>query len=303
MNDMIKDALSGLCDKNGSSIIFDEQLSWHSAISTGGKAAAWYEPLSPAELRETLPLLRDAGVRTIVIGNGSNVLMPDEKLEAVVISLSSDCFTHKRFKGDQLTVGAGEKLSALMSLCCARGLSGLEGLVGIPGTVGGALVTNASYKSTISDCLLRVKVIDRKGNVRHREREDLTFGYRKSSFDEGEIIIEAVFKLKGAAVLDLGKRLKDFFLEKIGSQPLDEKTLGCIFKNPKSSKYRSAELIEMAGMKGRRRGGAVVSEKHANFIVNSGRATSADIKTLIREIKDKVRQDFSVELAPEIEIL
>ncbi|MCK4852053.1 MAG: hypothetical protein KAS86_02955, partial [Candidatus Omnitrophica bacterium] len=140
-------------------------------------------------------------------------------------------------------------------------------------------------------------------NIRCAERKELVFGYRTSSFSTDQIIIEALFELREMPLSDLRERIKDLFMEKLRSQPLDRKTLGCIFKNPAKSGYKSAELIDMAGMKGTRHGGAVISQKHANFIVNSGNATSGDVKALIREIQDRVRTDFSVDLVPEIEII
>jgi len=299
----IKDTLAILCEKSGGHVSFDERLAAHSTMFVGGSVSAWYVPATPEELQETVVFLRDAGVWTFVIGNGSNVLMPDGPLDAVAINLGSDYFTHKKFEGSEVTVGAGEKLDSFISLCCARGLSGLEGLVGIPGTVGGALVMNAGYKSPISNCLVRVKLIDGKGNIRNLEKRDISFGYRRSSFNKEDIIIEAVFGLKEMPLSDLREKMQGFFLEKLRSQPLDQKTLGCIFKNPEKSKYKSAELIEMAGMKGARCGNAVISQRHSNFIVNSGNASAKDVKTLIREVQDKVRADFSIDLIPEIEVL
>jgi len=300
---IIKDTLAILCENNGSHVSFDERLAGHSTMFIGGSVSAWYVPATPEELRETVVLLHDAGVRTFVIGNGSNVLMPDGHMDAVAINLASEYFTHKKFDGCEVSVGAGEKLAPFISLCCARGLSGLEGLVGIPGTIGGALVMNAGYKSAISNCLVRVKFIDDKGNIRNLEKRGISFGYRRSSFNKEDIIIEAVFGLKEMPLSELREKMQGFFLEKLRSQPLDQKTLGCIFKNPKNSKYKSAELIEKAGMKDAGCGGAVISQKHANFIVNSGNASAKEVKTLIREVRDKVRTDFSIDLVPEIEVL
>jgi len=283
--------------------MFDEKLSSHNTMRVGGTVSAWYMPGSPEELVQVTDYLRDAGERTVVSGNGSNVLMPDGNLEAVVISLSGDWFTRKVFEGDIVSVGAGEKLSSLISECCARGLSGMEGLVGIPGTVGGALLMNAAYRSAISAPLLRVRVLDGKGRIRWLERDELVFGYRRSSFEKDDILIEAVFRLKEVPLADIRERLREYFLEKLNSQPMDEKTLGCVFKNPRGSSLKSAQMIDMAGLKGLRCGGAVVSLKHANFIVNTGNATARDVKLLISEIQDKVRATFSVELEPEIEII
>jgi UDP-N-acetylmuramate dehydrogenase len=229
--------------------------------------------------------------------------MPDDGLQAVIIDLGNRIFMRKEFKGKKILSGAGVKLRSLISDCCMRGLSGLEGLVGIPATVGGALVTNASYHAAISDCLESVRVLDERGEVKWTKKELLKFGYRSSSFRKGEIILEAIFSLKEDAPEKLKKRLKANFSEKMERQPLDKKTLGCVFKNPPEGEYTSGELIEMAGLKGASRGDAQVSEKHANFIINNGMATAHDVMMLIDEVKRKVREKFSIGLETEIEIL
>ena len=263
----------------------------------------WYVPSSPEELQEAVGLLGDAGVRTIVIGRGSNVLIPDEGLEAVVINLSGDLFRQTVFEGTTVHVGAGANLGSFISDCCARGLTGLEGLAGIPATVGGALRINAACRTAISERLLRVLVLDAAGETKWIEKNDLRFGYRLTSFDRGWIILRAVFQLEEGLPADAQGKLKNYFIEKIKKQPLDKKSLGCVFKNPAHTEYAGGELIDKAGMKGYRRGAAQVSRKHANFIINTGGASFADVIGLMEDIRDKVREKFSIELEPEIEIL
>ncbi|MBU0570817.1 MAG: UDP-N-acetylmuramate dehydrogenase [Candidatus Omnitrophica bacterium] len=304
MKEEIKDILSAQAERGGGSVLYDELLSRHSTIAIGGTAAVWYAPSCPEELSEISKSLREHGARVIAIGNGSNTLMPGEGLDAVMVSLAGDYFNHAAYDElGQVTVGAGKKLSSFISDCSSMGLSGMEGLAGIPGTVGGALFVNAGYKSVISDRLLRVKIIDVLGRIRKVEKDDIIFGYREASFDRNAIIIEAAFHLDKAPPGDIRKRMESFFLEKMRVQPLEQKTLGCVFKNPPAGGESGARLIEMAGMKKRRVGGAVVSEKHANFIVNDGGATSGDVKELIRVVRDGVKEKFGVELELEIEIL
>jgi UDP-N-acetylmuramate dehydrogenase len=260
----------------------------------------WFVPSCIESLREARLLLNAATIATI--GNGSNVLFPDGGLEAV-INLNNGFFVKKEFEGRKVLAGAGVNLGGFISDCCQRGLSGLEGLVGIPATVGGALATNASYETAISDYLESIRVMDEKGDARWIKKNDLRFGYRSSSLKKNEVILEAVFTLTEMSPEGLKNRIRANFCGKKHRQPLNEKTLGCVFKNPEGSEYRAGELIEKAGMKGSRVGDAQVSQVHANFIVNSGNATASDVVALIEEVRQKVREKFSIELELEIEIL
>lgn len=296
-------ALEGIASKYGGKITPGAPLSGRTTIGIGGFAELLYEPVSPEELRDARRLFRDNGVPAVVIGKGSNVLFPDDGLGGAVVSLSADAFREKKIEGCTLYAGAGAPLGGTIFECCNSGLGGMEGLVGIPGTIGGALRMNAGYRSCISDCLEKALVMDVNGDIRWYEKKELSFGYRRSSFADSDIILQAVFSLKTASSHVLMEVLKGNFREKIGKQPLDKKTLGSVFKNPEGSTFKSAQMIDAVGFKGRRRGGAVVSEKHANFIENAGGAKAWDVVSLINEIKAAVLEKFSVELEPEIKIL
>ena len=176
-------------------------------------------------------------------------------------------------------------------------------MIGIPGTVGGALFRNASYKSAISDSLVKVLVIDRDSELRWIEKEEVSFTYRTSSLGKSDIILEAVFCLNSQPQDSIHQRMMEYFKEKSASQPLGERTLGSVFKNPGEGVDKSWKLIDKCGLRGRSCGGAKISEKHANFIVNTGGATSKDFKTLLDEISSQVKRKFSIELTPEVEIL
>ncbi|MFC1479897.1 UDP-N-acetylmuramate dehydrogenase [Candidatus Omnitrophota bacterium] len=299
----VRDKLLQLCEKYGDSALFDHPLSDHSTISIGGKASAWYIPFSFDGLCRMKTFLDDAGIRTILVGNGSNILIPDAGLDAVLINPSSAIFKEIKIEGNMVTAGAGANLGTLVSDCCTKGLAGLEGLIGIPATVGGALVTNAAYRSAISERLSRVLVLGEGAKVEWIEKKDIQFGYRFSSIDREKIILQAVFQLDKASPDELKKKSKHYFSEKMERQPLTRKTLGCIFKNPTEGKHPSGRLIEEVSMKGYRCGAAEVSEKHANFIINTGGASSRDVMNLMDEIRRKVRDKFSVELETEIEVL
>ena len=283
-------------------MFFNEPLCRHSTIFVGGKALAWAEIPSVEGLVEAKRTLKESGVRSIVVGNCSNLLFPDGTLEAVVIRLSGDLFSKIVFRDDNVTVGAGVSLGKLISACCERGLSGLEGLIGIPATVGGALINNASYLSAISDRLAEVHVLDEGFNDTWIKREDIEFGYRYSSL-KGKTVIEAVFKLGQAGSDDLKEKARGYFNEKMLKQPLDERSLGCVFKTPEECGCAGGEIIDKAGMKGAQIGGAKVSEKNANFIINTGDASSADVMVLMENVIKKVFDEFSIELKPEIEII
>jgi UDP-N-acetylmuramate dehydrogenase len=303
LSEEVKKQLLEFCAEDSSQVLFDEALSNHSTISIGGKASAWLVPASIETLSKAKRLLEKTGIKTLVIGNASNVLFPDEGLSGVVFNLNSPFFTRREFQGNKVIAGAGVGLGGLISECCKRGFSGLEGLAGIPGTVGGAIVTNASYNTTISDPLESVKVFSKGGDIKEIKKEELKFEYRSSSLSKEEIIIEAVFSLEEVSPSILKEKLQENIAEKMESQPLDKKTLGCVFKNPPDDARKSWELIDMAGLRGYKVGDAVVSEKHANFIVNNGTASSQDVITLMNDIKKKVFAQFAVELEAEIEVL
>jgi len=295
--------LRSISKRSSSCVLFDEPLAKHTTISIGGPAEALYMPSDPEELSELLEFLRRESIDFFVLGNGSNVLVPDDGLDKVVIKLQGTYFEKKVFTDNYVTAGAGTKLSSLIKECRKRGLSGLEGLIGIPGTVGGALFRNASYKSSISDPLVKVLVIDRDSELRWIDKEEISFTYRASSFGKAEIILEAIFCLDSQPRDSIDQRMKEYFKEKLESQPLGARTLGSVFKNPGEDDRKSWELIDKCGLRGRLRGGAKVSQKHANFIVNTGGATSQDFKTLLDEVSSAVKEKFSIELTPEVEIL
>jgi UDP-N-acetylmuramate dehydrogenase len=296
-----RDKLTGICREDGCRLFFEEPLSGHSTIRIGGKAMAWVEVPSVDKFLEVRRVLERGGGRHLVVGNCSNMLFPDGRLTAVLVKLRGGLFSGIRFEDNRVTAGAGVALGSLVCGSCAKGLAGLEGLVGIPASVGGAVANNASYLSGISDHLVKVRVID--GNFRDIwiDKEDIRFEYRGSSL-KGKTVVEAVFELEKADADKLKRELKGNFLEKMKKQPLEKKTLGCVFKNPPGG-HASGELIDKAGMKGACVGGAKVSEKHANFIINDGGARSSDVTALIDMVKRKVFEKFSITLEPEIEII
>ena len=235
-----------------------------------------------------------------LIGGGSNLLVRDEGVPGVVVRLSSEAFAQVKTEGETITSGGGTKLGHLISIAVREGLAGLESLVGIPGTVGGALHGNAGGRGgDIGQWTSQASVMTRDGEIHERRREDLVFSYRESSLDE-LVIIEAKFQLEPTDSADLTKRMQKQWILKKASQPLGHQSAGCIFKNPRG--MSAGMLIDQAGLKGTTIGGAVVSERHANFIVTEPGASSQDVLKLIDLVKSRVAERLGVELETEIEV-
>ncbi len=301
LTDEVKKELTEICPAR--EVFFDYPLSGRTSIGIGGKTDVWITPIDPETLQRAVNLLKSASLKIKVIGNASNILIADTGFEGAIIKLAGDFFDRVTIKDNVVTVGGGTSLRKLVADCCRHGLGGLEGAAGIPATIGGAIKMNASYKSAVSEKLTRVFILDKHGKYAWREKKEIEFGYRTSSFDREEIITRAEFCLEKVSAGKLKEKLGCYLREKAIHQPLDEKTLGCIFKNPGKNTPASGELIDRSGMKGVGRGNASVSEKHANFIVNTGGASSLDVMTLIGDIQKKVKKVFHVNLEPEIEIL
>ena len=295
--------LKKISESYGSLFIEKQKLGLCSTIGIGGIAEAFYVPLSDKELEESLRLLKSGDKKFFIAGNGSNILFPDEGFRGVVIKLGENSVSWGN-QGKTVTVSSGVKLSRLLRECMHRGLSGLEGMAGIPASVGGALKNNASsYSGSITGVLDKIFVLDDSFEKRWIEKREIDTDYRSVSWKGGGTILKAVFTFKETSPKNVKDSVRSFLLEKFKKQPCDKKTLGCVFKNPKTSNVTAWELIDGAGMRGKRTGGAVVSERHANFIINEGGATSEDVKKLIAEIKSRVEKLSGVRLEEEIEII
>ena len=239
-------------------------------------------------------------IPTLILGNGSNVLISDQGFEGIVIRLKGE-FCVYTFSEDIVKTGAGVPLGGLIQKCLERKLSGLEYLNGIPGTIGGALISNAgTNQHWIGDMVVDVDVLSDMGHVQVLKKEDLKFYYRGSSL-ENRIILASTLCLKKAQKNDILNTINEITNHRLKSQPLDEWNAGSIFKNPPGQSV--GKLIEKAGLKGLKFGGAKVSEKHANFIVNVGDAKSSDVRSLIGMIKNKVKEMFNINLELEIKII
>ncbi|MDP8298992.1 MAG: UDP-N-acetylmuramate dehydrogenase [Candidatus Tantalella remota] len=304
ITDSDRNAIEEYCREVGDIIFFGEPLAPRSAIEVGGRGVVWIEPRNEETLAGLIRLLTERGVRSMVVGGGSNILFPDADLETVLIKLNSQYFMEEDLGDTMVMARAGVSLPDLISTTCSNGLAGLEGLVGIPATVGGAVFMNASYRTEVSNMLVRVRVMDPDGEARWVGKREIDFAWHWSSLsDEKDVITEAVFEFEEEDPRELESRLKNYFVEKMEKQPLDGKSLGCIFRNPEGAGKTAGQLIDAAGMKGCSHGGARVSEKHANFIINTGGAKASDVMSLMYDIRKEVKEKFSVDLESEIRIL
>jgi len=278
----------------------DEPLAMHTWFQLGGPGEYFAEPQNVDELIALVRRSAENNLPVRMLGRGSNLLVADKGVSGLVISLSSSEFRKITVDGSTLTAGGGTRLGRVVTTSAHRGLAGLEGLVAIPGTVGGALHGNAGTLTTdIGQWTSHATVITAMGDTFHRDRDDMSFGYRHSSLDE-LVVLEASFKLEEDDPEELSKRLqKQWILRKAG-QPMGHQCAGCVFKNPRG--MRAGELIEQAGLKGTRIGGAVVSDRHANFIIAEPECTSADVLRLIDLVRVQVADRLGVDLEVELDI-
>ena len=279
----------------------NEYLKNHTTIRIGGPAALWVAPCNEQDLVETLKFCDNEKIDWFLIGNGSNLLVADGGFDGLVIKLSSSYFSQIRVDDDRMRCGAGTSLKRVLSQACAHGLSGLEFVAGIPGTVGGAIRMNAGAMGCdICQRLDTVRFMESNGKVYTIKAKDLKPEYRDCSFFRGKIILEAEFIFERLEPDQIKSKVQEFIRKRLASQP-KEPSAGCVFKNPKT--IPAGRLIEQLGFKGVKVGGAKVSEIHANFIVNSGNALAGDVLELMRRIMSKAKIEHGIELKPEIELL
>lgn len=277
-----------------------EPLSRHTSIQVGGPADYLVYPRDLDELQAVLQLAHDQGIPFFVLGNGSNLLVSDEGYRGIVISLTA-CCAHSRFMKDAVRVGAAVSLPWLAREFARRGYRGLEFAAGIPGSLGGAIFMNAgAFGSYIAELVKEVVTMDLKGFRRSRPHHELSFSYRWSNFQaEDVIILEAVLKLQEGEQEEIKHNMEHMLKERAARHP-QQPSAGSVFRNPPGG---AGYLIEQAGLKGTVVGGAQISSRHGNFIINLGNATAADILSLIRLARDKVREQFGIELEPEIRVI
>ncbi|HUV71630.1 MAG TPA: UDP-N-acetylmuramate dehydrogenase [Clostridia bacterium] len=276
-------------------VLLDEPLAKYTTFKIGGPADLFFEAKTEKELVKAVDLAKNLKAPYFILGQGSNVLVADKGFRGLTIKMGIESL---EIKNDKVVVGAGLSLSKLTNLLIENSLTGLEFMAGIPGSVGGAVVGNAgAWQKNIGDRVVRVKVLNPEGETKWLGVKQSGFEYRSSRFKKGsEIVLLVELKLEKGDRQKIKKEIESN-LAKRTSQP-KEPSAGCVFVNPKPQS--AGALIEKAGLKGARIGGAQVSPEHANFIVNIGGARASDVLALSRLIKEKVKQEFGIDLKEEI---
>jgi UDP-N-acetylmuramate dehydrogenase len=289
----------GLREIVGAGLRLGEPMSRHTTIGVGGPARYLAVPGNVSQVVGLVKFARAAGIEYVVLGKGSNLVVRDGGYDGLVIKMGSQI---SRVRLNRTTVSAegGAALSRLARRLTSMGRAGLEFAVGIPGSVGGAVVMNAgAYGWQIADVLGCVKLVDEGGALVALERHEIEFGYRKTSIPPSSVVLSATLRCPPGKIDEETYRKS---LSRKDTQPISERTFGSTFVNPPND--YAARLIDACGLKGTRRGGAMVSPKHANFIVNvEGKATAKDVEDLMDLVRDEVRQKHGVILEPEVIVI
>ncbi len=277
-----------------------EPLAPYTWLRVGGPAQYFAEPTSVDELTRLVKQCHKDGIPVRVLGGGSNVLVRDEGVSGLVIHLGAAAFGKISVSGKRLSAGGGAKLAHVISTAVREGLGGLEHLVGIPGTIGGALHTNAgTHGGDIGQATVSATMLARSGETATRSKSDLRFGYRDSSLDE-LVLLEATFELEPRDSAALTKHMQQIWILKRASQPAGDVGAGCIFKNPVGT--TAASLIAEAHPDSARCGDAELSSRNPNFIVVGPRGKASDVIALIEQVRSTVADKTGVEMEPAIEI-
>lgn len=298
---MIKDELTVLRELLGEDYHENIPMKRHTTFKTGGNADIFICPQTVEDLAKCIKVLSKSDYAYYIIGNGSNLLVPDSGIRGVVLSTKG--LRGITQEGNTLTVAAGMLNAEASRFAQNASLGGMEFLSGIPGSIGGAVVMNAgAYGHETKDILKKATYVTSSGEIKTISLEDINYGYRKSIFTQSDhIVVSAEFELYPKDQAEIDAYTKDLNQRRRDKQPLNYPSAGSVFKRPEG--YFAGKLIEDAGLKGYRIGGAMVSEKHAGFIINYDNATSEDILKLIKHIQDVVMERFGVELQTEIKML
>jgi len=298
-------------------IKFTEPMSKHTSLGIGGPVEVMIFPEDPISLKNVLIVAKRQKIPVFVFGAGTNLLVSDKSIKGIAISLKEfkkiELIPHKggvpygvgassTKNSITLFVEAGVPLTHLINFTGKRGYSGIEALAGIPGTFGGAVYMNAgSFGTEIKDVLSSIAVMDIDGRIFILKKEELRFSYRSSNIPQDIIILSANIILKKEIPENVSERIKEFLKKKRLTQPLKERSAGCVFKNPEGG--HAGRLIDEAGCKGERVGDVEVSKVHANYFINKGKATYEDFVRLKEIVKNRVREHSGITLEPEIKII
>ena len=291
-----------------------EPLAKHTSFQIGGPVDFWIEPRSHEELAELLRISREYGQPIYLIGGGNNMLVEDEGLRGIAVHLGNPAFRNMELlERNRIRAGGGTDLSQLLACTAEKGLSGLEFLAGVPGTVGGAVWMNAgrgrptrhppptTYHSK-GEVVESVTLMQESGKIKSLAKDEIEFGYRHTNLPTG-IVLDAILQLTLGDPDQIRERVRENLKTKIKTQDLYFPSAGCVFKNPSGSKKSSGQLIDETGLKGIRVGQAQISQRHANFIINRSNASARDVLTLVRLAQHKVKEEYGVQLELELKVI
>ena len=283
-------------------VLSNELMSKHTSYGIGGKVLAYIRPYDRHELIKIIKLINENNSKLYFVGSGSNLLVNDKKINAYIIT-PSKALKSFSIENNVIMAESGVMLGKIVKEAIKHNLTGLESLVGVPGTLGGALMMNAgAWGSEISNYLVSVEVITHNGKIKTLYPKDIEFNYRYSSFKSSEFILSAKFKLTTATNEEIKRKKLIASKGRTSSQPLKFRSAGSVFKNP-HSRLAAGLLIDKAGLKGTKRGGAEISEHHANFFINHGNAKAVDIANLIRLSRKTIYEKFGIMLDLEIKTI
>lgn len=279
-----------------------ELLKKHTTFRIGGYADFFVSPQNNGQIAKLIKLFNENNIKYYILGNGSNILAPDEGYNGVIVYIGEK-MSDIKVDGDQITAGAGALLSKVAKEALKYGLSGMEFAAGIPGSIGGAVVMNAgAYGGEMKDIIVSATVCDKNGNIFSLTRDELDLSYRHSIIEEKSyIVLDCILKLKEGKAFEIKSIMDDFSSRRREKQPLEYPSAGSTFKRPAG--YFAGKLIEDAGLKGYSVGGAKISEKHSGFVINTKDATAEDVKKLIDYVSKEVYKQFGVTIEPEVKIL
>ena len=285
-------------------ILYDELMSKHTTFKIGGPAECFVKIDNIKDLKEILSFSKKNNLPINVIGNGSNVLVLDKGIKGITISIKLEGIELNEENDYYLIkVASGEKIGKVSRMMCNKEISGMEELLGIPGTIGGAIKMNAgAHGKEIKDIVTKVTCIDYDGNIKEFSNEEMKFEYRRSILKKEKlIVIEAEFKLHKGKKEEIEEKIESYSKYRKEKQPIEYPSAGSTFK--RGNDFITAKLIDDAGLKGYSIGGAEVSTKHSGFVINKGNATAKDILDLVEYIKDEVYKKFNKKIELEIEII
>lgn len=285
-------------------IIYNEPMKNHTSFKIGGNADLFVSVKTIEELKQALFYAKQKQIPITIIGNGTNILVSDSGIRGIVIKIDIQKFDLKEENEHlEITVGSGNKMMALATQLKNQEISGFEQLSGIPGTIGGAIYMNAgAYGKEMKDIVISTNCMNTEGEIIELSNKEQKFEYRSSIFNNKDyIILEAKLKLQKGKKEDIEKQMKEYLNQRKEKQPLEYPSAGSTFKRQEG--IITAKLIDECGLKGYKIGGAMVSKKHAGFIVNTGDATAKDVLELIKYVKDKVYKETKIRIEEEIKVV